>query len=416
MIKRIFLYIILIISTVSNLYGETEAGIFNPRFRTLKTSLAGNFMFPAVMRLGSDDHIVIIFDEIGEDYSDLQYRLIHCNANWEPSRLVESEYLSGFNIGDVEDYAYSVNTYVHYVNYMITIPNERMAPLVSGNYILEVFPRENPEEILVRARFRVVEPLVKVSGRVSLRTDRGVNGEWQQPELILSTVGYPVSNPYQDLKVEIYQNNRDITSRIIKNPLRIDGSDIIYKHNPELLFPASNEYRRFESTSTLFPEMHVDSLAYMGSNYHVWLKVDKPRGDRNYEFDKTQHGRFLVKEYNATDSDIAADYITVHFLLDTGGPISEEIYVDGEMTYGRFTDKNRMKFNSSTGLYELELPVKQGAYNYQYVTFDREGVFRNTKNIEGNKYETENEYTVYLYHTPPGARYDRLVGTGVFTE
>ena len=30
--------------------------------------------------------------------------------------------------------------------------------------------------------------------------------------------------------------------------------------------------------------------------------------------------------------------------------------------------------------------------------------------IEGNKYETRNLYTVYVYNRRPGERYDRLIG------
>ena len=110
---------------------DTSTRIFSQRFKTLKTTVEDNFMSPPVIRMGTNDRIIITFDEIAEDNSYLEYRLIHCNSDWQPSRLVESEYISGFNSIKIEDYAFSSSTFVHYVNYMITLPNEDMRILHS---------------------------------------------------------------------------------------------------------------------------------------------------------------------------------------------------------------------------------------------------------------------------------------------
>lgn len=424
-LRRISFFLITILSffcpLVVNAEGsgnELNTGILDSHFKTLKVSVQDNFMLPPVISLGTGERIIVSFDEIGDDYSDLQYRLLHCNSDWKPSRLVESEYLEGFNNADLEDYAYSVNTFVHFVNYRIEIPNENMVPLVSGNYLLEVYRRDDPDNIIIRTPFRVVENLTRFGAGVTTRTDRGVNDRWQQLAISIDGEGYDIGNPYQDIIVEVVQNNRKETSRKLKAPLRVAGSQIVYEHATELLFPASNEYRRFESVSNLFPGMHVDSLHFGGTNYHVYLAVDEPRADRNYEYDRTQHGRFLVREYNSTDSDLGADYITVHFTLNTPEVIGKEIYVDGELTHGNYTQQNRMDYNAEKGVYELALPLKQGAYNYQYVVRDAgdKGDPSPTL-IEGDKYETENEYSIYVYHRPPGARYDRLIGyTTVFSR
>ena len=89
----------MIVATLFTLRSEvdTTTGIFDRRFRTLKTEVEDNFMSPPVIRLGTNDRILVKFDEIGEDNSYLEYRLIHCDADWQPSRLIESEYLEGFN-------------------------------------------------------------------------------------------------------------------------------------------------------------------------------------------------------------------------------------------------------------------------------------------------------------------------------
>lgn len=415
-IISLILSAVVIISASSAFAADnTSTCIFSPRFRTLKISNPDDFMLPPAVRLNSSDRLVITFDEIAEDNSYLQYRLVHCNRDWQPSRLVESEYIDGFNIADIEDYAFSENTFVHFVNYRIEFPNSGMAPLVSGNYLLQVFDRDNPSETLLQLRFMVYENAAIVGGTASGRTDRGHNTEWQQLSLSVALQGLPGANPYQDISVSVMQNGDVSTQRIIQRPLRVEKDIITYQHAPELIFPAGNEYRRFESISNNFPGMNVDSLHFEGSNYHVWLRKDRGRALRNYEFDSTQRGRFLVREYNATDSDLGADYITVHFMLDMPYLRDADIYVDGEMTHGAFNASNRMTYDPEAGLYRLALPLKQGAYNYRYVTLSATSADpRPSASLtEGNKYETHNEYRVAVYYHPPGARADRLIGYSV---
>ncbi len=389
---------------------DTATKIFARQFRTLKTEVEDNFMSPPVIRLGTNDRILISFDEIGEDNSYLEYRLIHCNADWQPSRLVESEYISGFNSQRIEDFAFSSSTFVHYVNYLIALPNDDMQILHSGNYLLQVYDPDDPDETLLQTRFRVSENSMQIDGGVTTRTDRGVNGEFQQLEFAIETQGMGNVNPYQDFLVEVSQNMREGSRRCVRSPLRVEGSRVVYEHLNALIFPAGNEYRRFESVSNGFPGMHVDSLRYMGSNYHVWLKPDASRAMSQYSYDRTQHGRFMVHEYNATDSSIGADYITVHFLLEIPELRNADVYVDGEFTHELFDNYNRMTYDMEKNAYTAEIPIKQGAYNYRYVVKGNSGEnFPTADLIEGNKYETENEYGVAVYFRPPGARADRLV-------
>lgn len=422
---RFLTILLLVISCNLTVRGEdTATRIFAPSFRTLKISNPDNFMAPPVIRMNSSDRLVITFDEIAEDNRYLQYRLIHCNYDWQPSRLVESEYVDGFNIADISDFAFSENTFVHFVNYRIEIPEPGMQPLVSGNYLLQVFDSEQTDETLLQVRFMVSEDSAIIKGYASGRTDMGHNAEWQQLDVAVTLPELRGANPYQDIILTMVQNGSDLSYRSLTRPQRVEGSTLIYQHFPELVFPAGNEYRRFESVSNGFAGLNVDSLHYGGSNYHVWLKKDMPRALRSYEYDSTQHGRFVVREYNATDSDLGADYITVNFMLDLPEQRGMDIYVDGEMTHNRFDTSNRMIYDPASRCYRLAMPLKQGAYNYRYLAFphnynpqsisgrpyNSNGQLNPTSIVEGNKYETSNEYWTGVYFRPHGARADRLIG------
>lgn len=391
---------------------NTSTAVFDRDVRTLKVQNPDFFMSPAVIRLGTPDRLFINFDIIGESHEYLRYRLLHCNADWQPSRLLESEYIDGFNEAELTDYAYSSNTFVHYVNYNIEIPNPDMQPLVSGNYLLQVYPEGEPDEPLLQARFSVSENSFPIAGGITSRTDWGFNTEYQQLSLAVEAGGGRY-NPYQDFVLTVMQNNRPETMRTLSHPLRVDGSTIIFEHDPALIFPAVDEYRRFETVRADYAGMHVDSVKFGGTNWHAWLMPDSPRVRRDYSYDQTQHGRFMIDEYNSTDPDLGADYVTVHFTLDSPEIVGGDVYIDGDFTLHHLDDSNRMRYDYNTRLYTAELPLKQGSYNYQYVVAPKSGGYPDPSVIEGNKYETQNEYLVQVWLRLPGSRADRLVGTAL---
>ena len=393
---------------------DTAPGIFDPTFRTLKIQRSDNFFLPPVISLRGDEALTVNFDRLGEDRDFLRYRLLHCNADWQPSGLVESEYLSGFNDLAIEDYAFSQNTFVHFINYRIELPAEGLRPLVSGNYLLQVSDEQDPGETLLQARFCVSEETVEIMAQADSQTDRGLNVEFQQLDVILDTGQTAIRNPYSDITLTVEQNAVPGTDAVvIRNPQRVQGNRVIYEHLNELIFPAGNEFRRFETVRADYPGMNVDSVRYVGPGYHAYLRHDRPGRDRSYSYDQTQSGRFMVREYNATDADLGADYVTVHFTLEMPEIIDAEVYVEGEMTLGRYSAQNRMRYDRDRHAYTLEMPLKQGSYNYRYVVKSAAGT--DPYFIDGNKYETRNEYTVKAYVRQPGERADRLVGTTTVT-
>ena len=110
-----FLILNLLISTAVAKNINTATQIFNPSFATLKIQQADNFYAPPIININNGEQIVVSFDEISDDVSYLQYHLIHCNSDWQPSQLIDSEFVDGFNIANIEDYAFSSNTFIHYV-------------------------------------------------------------------------------------------------------------------------------------------------------------------------------------------------------------------------------------------------------------------------------------------------------------
>ncbi|MBO8437779.1 MAG: DUF5103 domain-containing protein, partial [Bacteroidetes bacterium] len=193
------------------------AGI-DDRVHSLQVESSRGFLYPPVIDLDGEDFIVISFDLFGDDQQDLSYRIIHCNANWVPSQLSTLEYMNGFDIQQLYDWAYSFNTHRSYVNYRLQLPNDDVSFKVSGNYVVEVFPQNRPEEPILYACFSVSEEAVKVFCEANSRTDMGYSGEFQQVSFRIARENYDIVNPAGDLKIYVMQNNRLDNMAFVSRP------------------------------------------------------------------------------------------------------------------------------------------------------------------------------------------------------
>ena len=414
----LFLFAAILLCKGVSIAADTMTGVFKDRVKSLQTAVNGDVLAPPVIMLGTSDRITFTFDHLAEDREFLRYSLVHCNADWQPSQLVSTEYLDGFNEGRVDDYAFSQVTTVHYVNYSLTIPNAEMAPLLSGNYLLRVYPENDPEDLWLQCRFMVSEQRAPVEARVTSRTDVDYNREHQQLEVAVDTEKAAVEDPFNDLIVMIQQNGRYDNEVALRQPLRMSGKYVShYEHQPRLIFEAGNEYRRFETVSTTYPGMRVEDIEFRDPYYHMSLYPDEPRADDMYLYDQTQHGRFYIREYNSDASDTEADYVVVHFSLDHQEIPGAMVFIDGDMVNRRFDPESLMTYNRAAGRYERVMLLKQGSYNYQYLVVPQGESRGYTKTIEGDKYQTVNEYLIKVYYRHPGDRYDRLIGvTSIFSD
>lgn len=386
---------------------STETAIFSNSIRSLKIEMEGDRLALPVLTLGGEERLIIGFDDLADERQYLRYSIYHCDMNWQPSDLVDSEVFDGFNFADINDFAYSRATTTHYIHYSITLPNADFSFNISGNYLLKVYPEDEPEDLLLQVRFAVQEGNVIVGGTVSPNTDIDYNDEHQQLTLKADLRNLSVRDPNSEIVLVVDQNNRPDTRRVVYHPSRIAGYQLVYEYNPTLIFPAGNEYRRMETINNLYPGMGTDHIEFHAPYYYHILNLDKPRAHHQYLYDQTQHGRYFIREYNAENSDIEADYVLTMFTLDMLQIPDVEVYLDGDFTLRQKDDRSRMDYNPSTGRYEKLLLLKQGAYNYQYLVAGKSADESNQ--IEGDKYQTSNEYHVYIYYRPAGSRYDRLL-------
>ena len=384
--------------------------VSSKQIKTLQVKVAGEMISEPYIGLGGDDRIEINFDGLGNGYSNYAYNVIHCNADWTKSQLSPIEYMNGFQGMTIDDFANSIGTTTSYCNYRLMFPNENIQFKVSGNYAIQVYNENNPDQILFTACFSVVEPAVKIAATVSGNTDIDTNQSHQQVSFNINTQNFPITYPQTDLKIFVYQDNRRDNAVTGLQPMSILENQLSYSYNRSLIFPAGNEYRRMEFLSSKYNGMHVQDISFHNPYYNVELMTDHKRSNFSYQYDQDQDGRFFIRCSNCNDPDTEADYYIVHFTLACDEIPGGDVYLNGDLVNNLFSNQSKMAYNPENGQYEKAILLKQGSYNYQYLFVPTGSTIGETGPIEGNYYQTENEYSIYVYYCPFGARYDRLIG------
>lgn len=378
--------------------------------RSMQMAVNGEWGSLPVITLGSDDEITFAFDEMSHSYHRYRYRIVHCDADWNPSDLLEIDYLDGFNDNLIEWWENSENTTILYTNYQFSLPNDEVQMKLSGNYKVEIIDEDNDDELVATFSFAVIDRRVGVALSVSGDTDRSFNTSQQQLDIKIAYGGYNISSPASDVKVVVYQNRRMDNAVCGIKPTYITGRELEYVHNDKLIFDAGNEYRRFELTDPYSGGMNVDRIEYFDDCYNALLYADRER--RNHSNYRDENGRYYINTLEGYGSSLEADYAYVHFTLDVPYRTDGDYYLLGDAWGNSLSDTNMLVYDNEEDAYISAQLLKFGLYNYMYVWVPRGGGASSLAPSEGSFYNTENEYLVFVYHHSPSDRYDRLVGVG----
>ena len=74
-----------------------------------------------------------------------------------------------------------------------------------------------------------------------------------------------------------------------------------------------------------------------------------------------------------------------------------------------------MSYNYDSKAYEVDLYLKQGYYNYEFIYLKDGQAMADESFIEGSHYQAENVYTILVYHRGISDDYDRLIGLQNFS-
>ncbi|UMB59257.1 DUF5103 domain-containing protein [Lutibacter sp. A80] len=364
--------------------------------------------YAPIIRLG--ESIRLIFDDLNADEHDYTYRIEHCDYNWNSSNLSDSEFIDGYAEDRIRDYENSFNTLQPYTNYTLTIPNENTRIKISGNY--KIYVINDYDEVVFERKFVVYESQVTVGVTIYKSRDISTIDTNQSVEFIINHPSLRINNPKEEILPVVIQNNNWQTAIEGLKPQFYRGTQLLYKYNKETSFLAGNEFLYFDTKSIRNTTLNIARVELGTDLYHTYLYTNEERIDQPYTLFEDINGNFVVRVLNGDDNNTEADYSWVHFSLSSLENLEgKDVYVSGNFNNWQLNESNKLTYNAENGLYETSLLLKQGFYNYQFVTKTADGTINNS-DIDGSFYQTENDYTVIVYYNKFGSRYTRVIGVG----
>jgi len=285
---------------------------------------------------------------------------------------------------------------------------------VSGNYVVVVFENGKENKPVLCLRFSISESLATLSTWAGQARQTAKQTAWQQVEFNVRTGNYRIENAYNDLKVVILQNGQWHTARTDIKPLFVRQNEIDYRHIDEtLLFLAGNEFRPLDITSRQFSSTRMATIEFQRTTFHYYLYPEQSRATGRYLYYEDFNGKYVIQAERISKPDTGADYVYVHFVLQAPQPFADgQVYVMGSFCNYALSNENLMSYNPDNNQYEATILLKQGYYNYKYEFISSKSLTENNR-LEGNFYDTENDYIVYVYHRGRSSRYDRLIGVNI---
>lgn len=392
-------------------YKEYDNFTFSPTIKTVYlTNTDWELSYP-VLKLKSGQRLELSFDDLAEESESYRYAIYHMNMDWTAKDASFIEYASGFEINDIEDYESSYSAITPYHHYKLKIPNDDIQLEISGNYIIEVY-RDDVNNPILRRRFVLYEDAATIDGEVQRAMTKNQGATSHKIPFSVNIRRLTVNDPYSEIMVKIAPNNNWKKARSGFQPLYIRGDQLIFKDKDENVFEAGNEYRTINIKDLSYQAEMVASIQRINLDYHIKLRPDASRRYMRYMKHQDLNGQFYIEKSNSMTPELDADYVYVYFTLDVEVPIlSGNIFVYGGLSDYTFGAHNVMNYNAQKKRYELRLLLKQGFYDYQYVVLD--SYMDNKPNfatIEGNHWETQNDYLVYVYMLDMANGYHRVVG------
>jgi len=373
--------------------------------RTYANESEGSFPIVIIDENGNNE-LAIEFDIESNFQPDLIIEFYFCDKNWKP---YESYFFSnqGSNIAYNLWYD-TLPVSVEGANYHFkgTFPNFDVTFPFSGKWIYYVVDNTN-NTALATGKFFVVQPEVKLQGRLYQDRLNDLDMANSLPEKT-----FRVSVDF-NLPDELFPGEVDcveiIENQVIDYPYIIDRYEynnlryIEWDASKRFTFVAKdiiagNEYRTtdFSDARRFFQPVlnaNIDGFDISRNYFHA-------RPDNN--------GRSRLVNFSNDN----ADYIPVNFRLQPSERIKDDIFLIGSFNNWKVLPEYKLARDDER--FELNIELKRGRYDYQYVTGNLADGFVENVNwsrIEGNFWETKSDYHIFLfYNSTELGGYDKIIG------
>ena len=384
--------------------------IYNERIASAHLRSHGSEFADAVISTLPTSKLQLRFDDLGEDYRDYVFELVHCDINWNPVNTDSRIFFEGLVNNLIEEVEFSSGTKAAFAHYQILLPGEGQRFLRSGNYLIHIRDEESGQYVLTR-RFAVVRAAVTSLCEAGRPGDVSTADYRQQLQFEIADPKSVIADISKLQPVIIKNASWEILCGDMKPSFVSNG--IIHFDNLDMCtFDGGNEYRSFNMLEYKNLSMNIVRTEFLPGGFkEFWLETDKARSHLRYTFIEDRNGKMHFGEYSNSILPTELDYVYVNFTLSPGMPmLDQNIYLFGELTNYRLDEKYKMNYDAGNDVYRLRSYLKQGHYNYQYVVKSLYSEGPDEAMIEGSYFETGNDYTVLIYYSNVFEGYDELLG------
>lgn len=354
--------------------------------------------------IDNQENWTLQFDDLSLQSTTYTLRIIHCQADWNPSNLSEIEYLEQFNDIPLRNTASSMGTKIPYQHFQIPLPKTR----ISGNFIAMIYANRNKKDTLITRRYSIYQPEMTVAGKMNFAKTNSLRNTHQALEINLLYPDNYLLSTEDALRIEVRKNN------LSENQIKSFPRPVINSMERRISFPffnqentmlGGNEYRMIDARSSQQKLSYVASLQTENRYTEIITAIEQAQGNYSYVQRPDFNGAFVISNYENPNQPLMCDYVWCQFNLTSKPYPNEKIYVVGAFNSYQKIPSNELTYDSKKGQYIGRILIKQGIYNYIFASESP----ANTS-LEGNHAQTENQYEVLVYFKKPGQRHDSLVG------
>ncbi len=373
--------------------------------KSIQLKPVGTNNFNTIVPLGKT--LELNFDDLDGDQKDYYYKIELMTHDWKKSNLISNQYINGFQSNIIFNVENSFNTFQNYTHYSVQFPNQNTRITRSGNYLLSIL--DEVGDLIFSRRFTLYEntAIIGISASRS-RNTKNMNQE-QTVNFIVNYSQLQINNPSQEIHVAILQNENWKTALTNIKPQFYKPNQLIYRYTNKTNFWGGNEYLFFDNKIIRNTSINI-ARTERKEIFHNYLYPYKNRSLKSYMYNPDINGQFIIRTIEGSNPKTEADYAMMHFSLEVQNEIiNKDIYVYGGFNNFSFTEENKMIYDTATNTYYANFLLKQGFYNYTFVTRSFDNRISESE-IRGNFSDTENNYTVIVYYKAFGSLFDRVIG------
>ena len=398
----IFLFFLFAFSTIqAQINEQNQDQVYDDQIKSVRLYRYDAEDDYPVLNLKEQGQLILAFDDLDAIAKDYSYKIIHCDAMWNPSEDIDAiDYIDGFQENRIFDVRNAFGTKVPYVHYEVRIPNEDVKLTLSGNYLIKVYPDSDEANPIITKRFMIYEPMMKVVPQLRSAAMPPYTSTHQEFTFKIQHTGIPIRNIEDEIKVVVLQNP----------PHTFNTNDeIVYNQIGEVIFPGLKEFRPLDIRSFKFRTLQVERLEEYRNVFQLWLFEDKIRKNVPHVFTHDLNGKFIIESHEVSNGKLEGEYAKVNFSLKSLEPKPGKIYLLGAFNDFKVNDNYLMQYNTQSRSYELNTLLKNGFYDYAYGYINPNEKKVDFEKIEGSSYETENDYLFLVYYKKFGGLYQQLV-------